>query len=200
VANTGRSCPPESGARSLPRESAISLSNPSRRRPTTKPRGCFVTVAGADSPEAIGGDYFDRAQEVALAGMKREAGSDLKAVLTAIGAELRRLHSDVLREPIEALIEAAKANRHGHRDATMILIAFRHGLRAAEVCDLRWDQVSFDGAVLHVRRSRTGLPERIPCSATNSGPCGACSATACRHPSSSSASAARRSPPRALPG
>jgi len=46
------------------------------------------------------GDYFDGDQEVALAGMKREAGSDLKAVLTAIGAELRQLHSDVLHEPL----------------------------------------------------------------------------------------------------
>jgi integrase len=34
---------------------------------------------------------------------------------------------------VEALVEAAKANRHGHRDATMILLAFRHGLRAAEL-------------------------------------------------------------------
>jgi integrase len=42
---------------------------------------------------------------------------------------------------VEAVIEAAKGNRHGHRDATMILVTFRHGLRAAEVCDLRWDQV-----------------------------------------------------------
>jgi type 1 fimbriae regulatory protein FimB/type 1 fimbriae regulatory protein FimE len=32
---------------------------------------------------------------------------------------------------VNRLIKAAKANRHGHRDATMILIAFRHGLRAA---------------------------------------------------------------------
>jgi hypothetical protein len=37
---------------------------------------------------------------------------------------------------VEALIEAAKANRCGHRDATMVLLAFRHGLRAAEFCDL----------------------------------------------------------------
>ncbi len=83
----------------------------------------------------------------------------------------------------------------------MILLAFRHGLRAAEVCDLRWDQVSFDGAVLHVRRVKGGTPStRIPCLATSSGPYGACSGRACRHPSSSSASAARRSRPRALPG
>jgi len=40
---------------------------------------------------------------------------------------------------VDALIEAAKGNRYGHRDATIILIAFRHGLPAAEVCDLRWD-------------------------------------------------------------
>jgi type 1 fimbriae regulatory protein FimB/type 1 fimbriae regulatory protein FimE len=50
---------------------------------------------------------------------------------------------------VEALVEAAKKNRHGHRDATMILVAFRHGLRAAELCDLRWDQVEFGAAVLH---------------------------------------------------
>jgi integrase len=60
------------------------------------------------------------------------------------------------------VIEAAKGNRHGHRDATMILLTFRHGLRAAEVCDLRWDQVDFNGAVLHVRRGRERGPEHAP--------------------------------------
>src|SRR5712672_2046372 len=63
---------------------------------------------------------------------------------------------------VDALIEAAKANRYSHRDATVILLAFRHGLRAAEVCDLRWDQVSFDGAVLHVRRVKGGTPSTHP--------------------------------------
>jgi len=63
---------------------------------------------------------------------------------------------------VDALIEAAKKNRHGHRDATMILLAFRHGLRAAEVCDLRWDQVSFDGAVLHVLRVKGGTQSTHP--------------------------------------
>ena len=31
---------------------------------------------------------------------------------------------------VERLTEAAKANRYGHRDTTMILVAYRHGLRA----------------------------------------------------------------------
>jgi integrase len=63
---------------------------------------------------------------------------------------------------VEALVEAARANRHGHRDATMILLAFRHGLRAAELCDLRWDQVEFNAAVLHVRRVKNGTPSTHP--------------------------------------
>ena len=63
---------------------------------------------------------------------------------------------------VEALIEAAKANRHGRRDATMILIAFRHGLRASELCDLRWDQMEFGAAVLHVRRVKNGTPSTHP--------------------------------------
>jgi integrase len=52
-------------------------------------------------------------------------------------AELRTREHLTERE-VERLIEAAKANRHGHRDATMILLAYRHGLRASELVDLRW--------------------------------------------------------------
>ena len=46
---------------------------------------------------------------------------------------------------VDRLMEAAKGNRYGHRDATMILVAYRHGLRAAEVVDLRWHQGIQDG-------------------------------------------------------
>ena len=44
---------------------------------------------------------------------------------------------------IEKLIKAASKNRWGDRDATMILVAYRHGLRVSELTDLRWDQVDF---------------------------------------------------------
>ena len=63
---------------------------------------------------------------------------------------------------VERLIDAAKSNRQGHRDATMILLAFRHGLRASELVDLRWDQVDFNQAVLHVRRVKNGTPATHP--------------------------------------
>jgi type 1 fimbriae regulatory protein FimB/type 1 fimbriae regulatory protein FimE len=64
---------------------------------------------------------------------------------------------------IEKLIKTAKAGRYGHRDATLILIAFRHGLRAAEVCALEWSQVEFGrSASLHVRRVKNGKPSVHP--------------------------------------
>src|SRR5262245_35483855 len=43
-------------------------------------------------------------------------------------------------------------------DATMILIAHRHGLRVSELVDLRWDQIDFATATLHVRRVKQGSP------------------------------------------
>src|SRR5215510_8902469 len=61
-------------------------------------------------------------------------------------------------DEVERLIEAAKTNRHGHRDATMLLVAYRHGLRASELCGLEWSQVDFPGTTLHVRRSKIGKP------------------------------------------
>jgi Phage integrase family len=63
---------------------------------------------------------------------------------------------------VERLIEAAKSNRHGHRDATMVLVAYRHGLRASEVCDLQWHQVELDQGRLHVRRAKNGTPSVHP--------------------------------------
>jgi integrase len=61
---------------------------------------------------------------------------------------------------VEAVMAAARQNRHGHRDSTMILIAFRHGLRASELVGLRWEQVDYSRAVLHVRRVKGGTPSR----------------------------------------
>jgi integrase len=63
---------------------------------------------------------------------------------------------------VERLMNAAKGNRWGHRDATMLLVAYRHGLRASELVDLRWDQVEFRTATLHVRRVKHGTPSTHP--------------------------------------
>jgi integrase len=64
---------------------------------------------------------------------------------------------------IERLMAAARrSSRYGHRDATMILIGYRHGLRASELCDLQWHQVELATGRLHVHRAKSGSPSVHP--------------------------------------
>jgi integrase len=73
-----------------------------------------------------------------------------------------RTREHLTPDEVEKVIEAAKDNRHGHRDALMVLMAYRHGLRATEVADLRWEQVDFRRGELHVRRAKNGTPATHP--------------------------------------
>src|SRR5262249_41489565 len=57
---------------------------------------------------------------------------------------------------------AGKSSRYGHRAATMILIGYRHGSRASELCDLQWSQVELATGWLHVRRAKNGSPSVHP--------------------------------------
>ena len=63
---------------------------------------------------------------------------------------------------VDRLTVAARKNRWGHRDATMILTAYRHGFRAAELVDLQWQQIEFASGALHVRRVKRGTPSTHP--------------------------------------
>src|SRR5436853_7886871 len=63
---------------------------------------------------------------------------------------------------LRLMAAARKSSRYGHRDATMILIGYRHGLRASELCDLQWSQVELTTGRLHVRRAKNGSPSVHP--------------------------------------
>jgi type 1 fimbriae regulatory protein FimB/type 1 fimbriae regulatory protein FimE len=64
---------------------------------------------------------------------------------------------------VEKLTAAAgKLGRHGHRDATMVMMAYRHGLRVSELVSLRWVQVDLKDALLHVRRRKNGIASTHP--------------------------------------
>ena len=76
-------------------------------------------------------------------------------------SELRPREHLTQRE-VEKLIEAAKGNRHGARDSCMLLICFRHGLRASELCELQWADVEFETATLHIRRAKGGTTTTHP--------------------------------------
>ncbi|MGA8654396.1 MAG: tyrosine-type recombinase/integrase [Xanthobacteraceae bacterium] len=56
---------------------------------------------------------------------------------TIVNSSVGRTREYLTAAEIETLIAAARKSSYGHRDATMILIAYRHGLRASEVCDLQ---------------------------------------------------------------
>ena len=76
-------------------------------------------------------------------------------------AELRpREH--LTEHEIDKLVEATRGNRWGQRDTTMILIAFRHGLRASELCGLQWSDVEFETGTLHLRRTKGGTTATHP--------------------------------------
>ena len=84
----------------------------------------------------------------------------------AIGRDRARLtvkRRYLTQREIDRLMDCArKHGRYGHRDATMILVAYRHGLRASEVCDLQWQQIELSEGRLHVHRVKNGISSVHP--------------------------------------
>jgi type 1 fimbriae regulatory protein FimB len=63
---------------------------------------------------------------------------------------------------VTALLDGAKAGRHGARDHLLLLTMYRHGLRVSEAVGLRRDEVDLDRARLWVRRLKNGLSVEQP--------------------------------------
>lgn len=77
-------------------------------------------------------------------------------------AELRA-REHLTEAEVEQLIKAANGHgRHGQRDATLLLVAYTHGLRVSELVGLRWEQVDLKAGLLHVRRLKNGTPSTHP--------------------------------------
>ena len=75
----------------------------------------------------------------------------------------RTVRKYLTEREVETLMDCArKRSRYGHRDSTMILVAYRHGLRASEVCGLEWHQIELDQGRMHVRRAKNGTPSVHP--------------------------------------
>src|SRR5499426_3989718 len=89
---------------------------------------------------------------------------------TTINRTLRRLPNASYRPreyltgtEVERLIETArKRGRNGARDAAAILLAYRHGLRASELCALKWSQIDLRHGKLHVNRAKGGIESVHP--------------------------------------
>src|SRR6516164_9009416 len=74
-----------------------------------------------------------------------------------------RVREYLTEKEVDRLIEAArKRGRNGPRDAAAILLAYRHGLRAAELCSLKWSQLDLRNGRLHVNRAKGGIESVHP--------------------------------------
>jgi integrase len=100
--------------------------------------------------------------------MKTSVGGDAPSIAKRTVSRGRlsntqyRAREYLTEKEIERLMKAAGENRYGHRDATMVLLAYRHGFRASELCALRWDQIDLAGGRLHVYRAKNGVPSVHP--------------------------------------
>lgn len=66
-------------------------------------------------------------------------------------------------DEVDKLMVATRSvGRHGHRDATMVLVAFRHGLRVSELVALRWDMIDLKQGLMHVSRLKNGVASTHP--------------------------------------
>jgi type 1 fimbriae regulatory protein FimB/type 1 fimbriae regulatory protein FimE len=66
-------------------------------------------------------------------------------------------------DEIEKLLAAARATgRYSQRDATLVMVMYRHGLRVSEACSLRWDAVDFKAGNIAVNRLKGGIPSTHP--------------------------------------
>jgi site-specific recombinase XerD len=75
----------------------------------------------------------------------------------------RRSRDYLTPHEVDQLIHAARrTGRYGHRDATMILMTYRHGFRVSELVALTWSHINLQEGTLDVRRRKNGLNNTHP--------------------------------------
>ena len=67
-----------------------------------------------------------------------------------------------MQAEVRKLAAATRKNRHGYRDASLILVTYRHGLRVTEDCQLRWDRFDLERGSRHVDHIKSGLESVQP--------------------------------------
>ena len=75
----------------------------------------------------------------------------------------KRSREHLFPREVDAMVKAAKKiGRHGLRDSTLILMAYRHGLRVSELVSLRWEQVDFASSTIYINRLKQGVSSTHP--------------------------------------
>lgn len=75
-----------------------------------------------------------------------------------------RTREHLLPAEVEAMRQGLRKSkgRHSHRDSTLLLLIYRHGLRVSEASALRWEQIDFNGGTIYVKRVKKGTPSTQP--------------------------------------
>ncbi len=104
------------------------------------------------------------ARVVAFRGAKKTApDSELRKVPSRPKNRDVRSREHLLPDEVIALMKAAgQIGRHRLRDRTLILVAYRHGLRVSELVDLRWDQFDLKRGQVHINRLKNGSAATHP--------------------------------------
>lgn len=98
-------------------------------------------------------------------GLTKRVGADTTQARpsAADAVDAHERHKDFLSESeLDQLLAAARCGRHGERDALLILLMYRHGLRVSEAIRLRIDQLHLSEARIDVRRLKRGLDVQQP--------------------------------------
>jgi integrase len=129
---------------------------PKSRKETSAPRPEPILVNGKVSPQ----------RRAARPAAPRSRAAPSPAIPPRRTSNLdRRTREYLTPAEVEKLLQAsAKVGRHGARDRTLILLAYRHGLRVSELVTLRWEQIDFKAGLVHVAR-RSAQGRRDPAAA-----------------------------------
>jgi type 1 fimbriae regulatory protein FimB len=86
-----------------------------------------------------------------------------KPQLVVVAVDAHERERDFLAKwEVDALVKAAREGRHGVRDALIVSLMFRHGLRATELCRLRVSDFNLQQARVWVKRMKNGLSTEHP--------------------------------------
>ena len=74
-----------------------------------------------------------------------------------------RSREHLLPDEVGSMMKAAgQVGRHRLRDRTLVLVAYRHGLRVSELIALRWDQFDLKRGQVHINRLKNGSASTHP--------------------------------------
>ena len=80
-----------------------------------------------------------------------------------ISNQEKRTREHLFPDEVKAMIKAAhNFGRHPLRDSTLILLAYRHGLRVSELVALQWEQVDFSSSTIYINRLKNGVSSTHP--------------------------------------